>query len=94
MAAGTVCHQKHIRSAVDFAAALRNAVIGMKLFSLVGCAMGGVSIAKAVPDSHTITGSGDLWIRVVARAWSAMTWSRRESSQFRREEFPSATQSH
>ncbi|GAA5540131.1 MULTISPECIES: RT0821/Lpp0805 family surface protein [Brucella/Ochrobactrum group] len=57
MAAGTVCHQKHIRSAVDFAAALRNAVIGMTLFSLAGCAMGGVSIDKAVPDSTTITGS-------------------------------------
>jgi len=57
LAAGTVCHQKHIRSAVDFAAALRNAVIGMTLFSLAGCAMGGVSIDKAVPDSTTITGS-------------------------------------
>ncbi|MDX4075872.1 MULTISPECIES: RT0821/Lpp0805 family surface protein [Brucella] len=46
-----------MRSAVDFAAALRNAVIGMTLFSLAGCAMGGVSIDKAVPDSTTITGS-------------------------------------
>ncbi|MFD1794076.1 RT0821/Lpp0805 family surface protein [Ochrobactrum teleogrylli] len=46
-----------MRSAVDFAAALRNAVIGMTMFSLAGCAMGGVSIDKAVPDSTTITGS-------------------------------------
>ncbi|WP_318282836.1 RT0821/Lpp0805 family surface protein [Brucella haematophila] len=43
--------------AVDYAAALRNVVLGMTMFSLAGCAMGGVSIDKAVPDSTTITGS-------------------------------------
>ncbi len=57
MAAGTACHRKTIRTAVDFAATMRNAVIGMTMFSLAGCAMGGVSIDKAVPDSTTITGS-------------------------------------
>jgi surface antigen len=57
LAAGTACYQKHIGFAVDYAAALRNVVLGMTMFSLAGCAMGGVSIDKAVPDSTTITGS-------------------------------------
>ncbi|WP_371836124.1 RT0821/Lpp0805 family surface protein [Ochrobactrum sp. Q0168] len=46
-----------MRTAVDFAAVMRNGVLGMAMFSLAGCAMGGVSIDKAVPDSTTITGS-------------------------------------
>ncbi|MBB5703352.1 surface antigen [Ochrobactrum daejeonense] len=37
--------------------ALRNAALGICILSLGGCAMGGVSIEKAVPDSSTITGS-------------------------------------
>nr|WP_249126697.1 RT0821/Lpp0805 family surface protein [Brucella oryzae] len=36
---------------------LRKAAFGICFLSLAGCAMGGVSIEKAVPDSSTITGS-------------------------------------
>ncbi|WP_374847274.1 RT0821/Lpp0805 family surface protein [Brucella thiophenivorans] len=36
---------------------IRHASLVMFVFSLAGCAMGGFSIEKAVPDSSTITGS-------------------------------------
>lgn len=53
----TVRHKYHFRSLGGGAQALRKAALGICVLSLCGCAMGGVSIESAVPDSSTITGS-------------------------------------
>lgn len=57
MAIETVRHKNNLRSLSGGTNALRKVAIGLCVFSLAGCAMGGVSIEKAVPDSSTITGS-------------------------------------
>ncbi|HHV67632.1 MAG TPA: hypothetical protein GXX48_08325 [Ochrobactrum intermedium] len=57
MAVETLRHKVNFWSPCRGAKVLRKAAIGLCLFSLAGCAMGGVSIEKAVPDSSTITGS-------------------------------------
>lgn len=57
MAVATVRHKDNLWSLSCGTNALRKAAIGICVFSLAGCAMGGVSIEKAAPDSSTITGS-------------------------------------
>lgn len=57
LAAATVRRETHIRLPNRCAILLRNAVLGAAIVSLAGCAMGGFSIDKAVPDSSTVTGS-------------------------------------
>ncbi len=57
MSVETLRHETNLWSLCRGANVLRKAAIGICLFSLAGCAMGGVSIEKAVPDSSTITGS-------------------------------------
>ena len=57
LAVETLRHKDNLWSLSCRANALRKAVIGICILSLAGCAMGGVSIEKAVPDSSTITGS-------------------------------------
>ncbi|NKE75716.1 RT0821/Lpp0805 family surface protein [Ochrobactrum sp. MC-1LL] len=57
MAVETLRQKDKFRSPCRGANALRKAAIGIGIFSLAGCAMGGVSIEKAVPDSSMVTGS-------------------------------------
>ncbi len=57
MAVETLRRKHNLRSLNSGAKTLCRAVIGICMLSLAGCAMGGVSIEKAVPDSSTITGS-------------------------------------
>ncbi|MFQ0813973.1 hypothetical protein AVM02_12410 [Brucella anthropi] len=57
MAVDTVRHKNNLRGPGRGVNALRKAAFVLCILSLAGCAMGGVSIEKAVPDSSTITGS-------------------------------------
>jgi len=57
LAALSARREKYDDSAVLSMAPLRHVALAMVVMSLAGCAMGGVSIEKAVPDSSTITGS-------------------------------------
>lgn len=57
MAVDTVRHKNNLRGSGRGVNALRKAAFVLCILSLAGCAMGGVSVEKAVPDSSTITGS-------------------------------------
>lgn len=57
MAAETARRETHDLTLKSGAALLRGAMVGAVILSLAGCAMGGFSLEKAVPDSSTITGS-------------------------------------
>ena len=57
MAAPSVRRKLRDDSAFSGMGIIRHAALAMVVLSLAGCAMGGFSIEKAVPDSSTITGS-------------------------------------
>ncbi len=57
MAAGTACREREDETVIRRAVCLRNMLLAVALLSASGCAMGGFSIEKAVPDASTITGS-------------------------------------
>jgi len=57
LAAADACQKKPDRFVRRPAVLLRDAAFGLVLLSACGCAMGGFSIEKAVPDTSTITGS-------------------------------------
>ncbi|WP_245410107.1 RT0821/Lpp0805 family surface protein [Falsochrobactrum shanghaiense] len=57
MAAQTARHEKHDSTLMPGRGLLRAAQLAAVVLSLAGCAMGGFSIDKAVPDTSTITGS-------------------------------------
>lgn len=57
MAAGLARHVRHDVFVNRGMALIRHGALAAVMVSLAGCAMGGVSIDKAVPDSSMITGS-------------------------------------
>lgn len=57
LAAADARQKRPVRFARRSAVALRDAAFALVLLLASGCAMGGFSIDKAVPDSSTITGS-------------------------------------
>jgi hypothetical protein len=57
LAAESARRDTHDDSTILGMAFIRRAALVMVVLPLAGCAMGGVSIEKAVPDSSTITGS-------------------------------------
>ncbi len=57
MAAESARRDTHDDFTILGMAFIRRAALVMVVLPLAGCAMGGVSIEKAVPDSSTITGS-------------------------------------